>query len=631
MPKPKREIKEAYEEFMRQYSPIEAERVRAELRRKGKRLLTPLEIYHLKARLAELGSQDWISDIDPRISYEENVAEITEKYGHLPKEEKQVIKENIERFEEEKKRHFLDLCRRIADKEPEALEQLKEWGYRNAKDFYTDLIKNNILTREELSEYFPELEEKPPEVSKIKSRIDTLKETEENANYLADLLFVALGKEGVVRERERPLLEDLFVTEEEVPPDIFYTTERKNVDSLRRRLYFAISEEKLPEVVENYKKAKATQEKEIEGWNEERTRKLTYYCIERGIVETLYPPDATKKSVKELKEEFKKLPLWEYDFVKTWYLPKETPKEIADYLRKKEEVKITPEERKKREREELKKHLSEEIERATSGADLDWIIDEIMRYSAENKLTSEDELELHRKIKAKRKELKELEKGIKIEKPERKRPKSLAEQLKNEILDIVKKPLMKVELRQDLYQTYVDFYKAPEKSLKFASEKLRGRKSKKKILEKLLEYREKGLTPEETPTITPEEFGIPEEVLPEKEEVEEEEVPEVVPKKIPKEEEKGPPWVRFIKKHGFPGYCPRPSAWVKADEFAKKLGWSANSVDVIAYWLRAGEVSTKMLMEAGFPIDLIEKAIEKLKNEGTWREQMAQNPTKWWE
>lgn len=93
------------------------------------------------------------------------------------------------------------------------------------------------------------------------------------------------------------------------------------------------------------------------------------------------------------------------------------------YIQDKEEEALMPEEREEQRKEKLKEHLSREIELATSESDLKWIIDEIMKASAEGKFSAEDALELHNKVEAKRKELIEKEEELRKEIKAEKRPK----------------------------------------------------------------------------------------------------------------------------------------------------------------------------------------------------------------
>jgi len=144
--------KDAYNEFWGRYSRVERDRIRRELKRKGIKPLTPIELGHLKSLLREHGIDDWVSEVDPYISYEENVEQIEERFGSLPSEEEFSLRSFARSVGEGFCDYVHELVEELMREEPDALKYIAELGYKDVDSFLKDVVKEGILPEYEINE-----------------------------------------------------------------------------------------------------------------------------------------------------------------------------------------------------------------------------------------------------------------------------------------------------------------------------------------------------------------------------------------------------------------------------------------------------------------------------------------------
>ena len=153
---------DAYREFWGRYSRVEQDRIRRELKRKGIKPLTPIELGHLKSLLREYGIDDWVSEVDPYISYEENVEQIEQRFGSLPQEKEFSLSSFARSVGEGFCDYVHELVEELMREEPDALKYIAELGYKDVDSFLNDVVKEGILPEYEIEEIKEAYGKKPP-------------------------------------------------------------------------------------------------------------------------------------------------------------------------------------------------------------------------------------------------------------------------------------------------------------------------------------------------------------------------------------------------------------------------------------------------------------------------------------
>jgi len=154
--------RDAYREFWGRYSRVEQDRIRRELKRKGIKPLTPIELGHLKSLLREHGVDDWLSEVDPYISYEENVEQIEQRFGSLPQEKEFSLSSFARSVGEGFCDYVHELVEELMREEPDALKYIAELGYKDVDSFLKDVVKEGILPEYEIEEIKEAYGKKPP-------------------------------------------------------------------------------------------------------------------------------------------------------------------------------------------------------------------------------------------------------------------------------------------------------------------------------------------------------------------------------------------------------------------------------------------------------------------------------------